>query len=685
MINFLHIRYYHWIFISLLLREYFKEKGEVLIIVCPRSCKDFMLELGLDHKIDFIFEGEFQNKVDSIDTAINIIIHHGEASISNFSQKYFNALEEKIGVNVSFYADGFTNKLLREDLSEELIRSFVNLKLNSVYTFDLEVLTNSKLLLSASNEVVQSSLVTKIMESKLLQEKVSPIINAIAKDVVTAEACLIALRPWGSESFQSGAFYFQDSENTFSEILLSYIKCVEETLGSNDTTFIIRPDSRDLSYTSRVGNNVKEGVGNNVILLGDDWPSWMTIDYFILYFQALTGKKLSIVTFDSTAGLPYFNSSYMHKQFSGVPDLCLEKIPESKFKKLLCKKSKSILNNIKRTEQDRKDVRVEYLNEYFAIIDQAPGLHDYVPVAREVLKIEADSIKHVSQKLGMSFNSIVDCIVQSKGRVVLCGMGKSGHIAKKIFATLISTGTPSLFLHPAEALHGDLGMVLPDDIFILMSNSGETEELIRLIPFISDNGNLLLSMTGNPLSTLALSSDYHIDIGVNQEACPLQLAPTSSTTVTLAVGDAIAVSLMEARNFKPENFAKFHPGGALGKKLLGVVGNYTNPSIEISSNTEFKDILSAISNANSGLICIVDNHSLVGVITDGDLRRQFSTVDIQELVKLTALDIMSSNPRTVCFDTRCSDADRIMAEESVNSLIVKTHSGNFEIYNNLNR
>jgi arabinose-5-phosphate isomerase len=306
-------------------------------------------------------------------------------------------------------------------------------------------------------------------------------------------------------------------------------------------------------------------------------------------------------------------------------------------------------------------------------------------IFEEVIQIELDGLSHVKSKISDSVEDIVNLIAKSAGRVVVCGMGKSGHVGKKIFATLVSTGTPSMFLHPAEAFHGDLGMVQPNDIFIAISNSGETEEILKLIPYLQDNGNVLISLTGNPDSTLAQSSKFHIDVGVEREACPHQLAPTASTTATLAMGDALAVALMGARNFLPENFARFHPGGALGQKLLGRVVHFMKPAICIDINADFKDVLKGISNSGSGIICVKDIDSVVGVITDGDIRRCLSSFDLGKVVDMSASSIYSKNPRTINENIRCIDADEIMRNSGVNSLLVITADGKPFIYQNLNR
>ena len=215
---------------------------------------------------------------------------------------------------------------------------------------------------------------------------------------------------------------------------------------------------------------------------------------------------------------------------------------------------------------------------------------NYINIAKEVAKVETEAILATADRLDVNFCEIVEAIKNSNGRVVFSGMGKSGHIAKKIFATFISTGTPSMFLHPGEAFHGDLGMVMPEDIFIAISNSGETDELVRLIPFLKDNGNKIVAMTGAPEnSTLGISADYTIDISVAQEACPLNLAPTSSTTATLVMGDALAISLMYAKRFSSENFARFHPGGALGRRLLGMVSDYSEEALVLNEESNFTE------------------------------------------------------------------------------------------------
>jgi len=291
-----------------------------------------------------------------------------------------------------------------------------------------------------------------------------------------------------------------------------------------------------------------------------------------------------------------------------------------------------------------------------------------IDTAKRVIQIEAEAILALSQQLDNHFSQSVDAILATEGRVVICGMGKSGLIGKKIMATFASTGTPCFFMHPGEAFHGDLGMVSPKDVFIALSNSGETEEVIKLIPFLKDNGNVIIAMTGRPNSTLAQNADFHLNIAVPQEACPHQLALTSSTTATLVMGDALAVALMEQRGFQPQDFARFHPGGSLGRKLLTRVKHEMKsenlPFVE--SNASMKDVIHTMTDGRLGL-CIVDQGK--GIITDGDLRRQMEEHP-DSFMQQTAADMMSPNPKTIDADARLSDAEEQMNQQKITSLLV---------------
>jgi arabinose-5-phosphate isomerase len=295
---------------------------------------------------------------------------------------------------------------------------------------------------------------------------------------------------------------------------------------------------------------------------------------------------------------------------------------------------------------------------------------NYINIGKSVFTIEGEQLKFVSNKVDADFSSAIDVILNCEAKVIICGMGKSGIIGKKIVATFASTGTPSFFMHPGEAYHGDLGMVSPDDIFIALSNSGETDEVVKLIPFLKDNGNTLISMTGNPQSTLAQSSNFHLDVGVQKEACPLQLAPTSSTTAALVMGDALAVTLMKARDFKPENFARFHPGGSLGRRLLSRVENemVTDNLPLLSTNASSTEVISTISQSGLGL-AIVMVEGKAHVITDGDLRRAIGK-HRNGFFDLTASNMMVSNPVSVIVGTRIDDALQLMESRSVNAVLV---------------
>ncbi len=295
---------------------------------------------------------------------------------------------------------------------------------------------------------------------------------------------------------------------------------------------------------------------------------------------------------------------------------------------------------------------------------------DYIKFAKEVFDIESKAISGLSSLLDDNFTDVIECIIRSKGRVIVCGMGKSGIIGKKIVATFASTGTPSFFMHPGEAYHGDLGMVTRDDVFLALSNSGETEEVVKLIPFLKDNNNILIAMTGSKNSTLAMASNLHLNVKVAQEACPLLLAPTSSTTAALAMGDALAIALMKARDFQPENFARFHPGGSLGRRLLQrVEDQMVSDNLPIvDGDAGILDLIGSITSGGLG-ICIVDSVDL-GVITDGDLRRSIETYG-DLLFSVKAKEIMSTDPAAVELGTKMEDALSLMEARGITSLLVK--------------
>jgi len=296
--------------------------------------------------------------------------------------------------------------------------------------------------------------------------------------------------------------------------------------------------------------------------------------------------------------------------------------------------------------------------------------------AKKVLKIEADAIASLIDRLDENFEKAIDLIMTCKGRVVVTGMGKSGHIANKIAATLASTGTPALFLHPAEGIHGDLGMVTKGDLVIALSNSGETEELSRMLPSLKRIGIKIVALTGNLDSTLARNSDVVIYVGVKEEACPLGLAPTASTTATLAMGDALAVVLLNRRGFREEDFACFHPGGSLGKRLLLRVRDimHTGDAVpKVSVDTLIKDAIYEISSKKMGVTAVLDAAGkLLGVISDGDLRRWMEKTEKtgENLLIKKAGDIMTPDPKVIAKDALAAEAMAIMENSSITCLMI---------------
>ena len=306
------------------------------------------------------------------------------------------------------------------------------------------------------------------------------------------------------------------------------------------------------------------------------------------------------------------------------------------------------------------------------LLDSELGSQKIKNQAKDVLDIESEAILNLKESINGQFVEIVKEILNCPGRVIMTGMGKSGLIAKKLAATLASTGTPSFFLHPAEAIHGDLGMVTKDDIVIALSNSGETNEVLNIIPVIKRIGAKIIAMTGGLDSTLAKNSDYLLNTGVKEEACPLDLAPTASTTATLALGDALAIALLEARDFKPEDFALYHPGGSLGKKLLLKVDDVLhvreqNPVVNLETN--LKETLFTMTSTGMGAANIVgDDGKLAGIITDGDIRRHLE--ESPDLLNKNAGEIMTVNPKTILKDKLAAEALKIMQDYEIEDLPV---------------
>lgn len=297
--------------------------------------------------------------------------------------------------------------------------------------------------------------------------------------------------------------------------------------------------------------------------------------------------------------------------------------------------------------------------------------HSALELAKKTIEIEVEALQAMSNRLDEGFQRAVEIVLSTRGRVVVIGMGKSGLIGQKIVATLASTGTPSFFVHPGEAFHGDLGMIKPIDVALLISNSGETEEVIRLLPFLQYQENKIIAMTGRADSTMGRHADVVLDVSVEREACNNNLAPTSSTTATLVMGDALAVALSVERGFQPEDFARFHPGGSLGRKLLTRVADVMHKdNLPICAPEDtFRDVVHVINRGRLGLALVMEGQELKGLITDGDVRRAFdSDHDYKTLI---AAQIMSKQPKSVAPDMRFAEAEDLMRASKINALVVK--------------
>jgi arabinose-5-phosphate isomerase len=303
----------------------------------------------------------------------------------------------------------------------------------------------------------------------------------------------------------------------------------------------------------------------------------------------------------------------------------------------------------------------------------APALE----LARKVLAIEADAVSALASRLDERFLDAIGMILACRGRVVVTGVGKSGHIARKIASTMASTGTPAFFLHAAEAGHGDLGMITRDDVVLALSNSGQTDELLTIIPLIKRQGAKLIALTGNADSALAREADAHLDARVAVEACPLNLAPTASTTAALALGDALAVALLDARGFNEQDFARAHPGGALGRRLLTHVSDVMRTGESIPSVPEaasFFDVLLEMSRKGMGMSAIVDSsRKVLGIFTDGDLRRTLERK--LDLRSLNIADIMKRDPRTIAPQKLAAEAVELMERHKITQLLVVSDAG----------
>ncbi|HEY5325911.1 MAG TPA: KpsF/GutQ family sugar-phosphate isomerase [Mucilaginibacter sp.] len=307
-------------------------------------------------------------------------------------------------------------------------------------------------------------------------------------------------------------------------------------------------------------------------------------------------------------------------------------------------------------------------------------------IAKRVFNTEIESLRFVAEAIDDEFTKVVEVILKAKGKVIVSGIGKSGIIGKKIAATLASTGTPAFFLHPGEAFHGDLGMVGANDIIILISYSGETDEVLNLVPFLEWNKNVIIGITGNPNSTVAKNSHYHINIAIRQEACPLDLAPTSSTTAMLVMGDALAVALMESRNFQHEDFARFHPGGSLGRKLLVRVKDLmrTDNLPFIGEEASFTELLLRMSEGRLGMVIVGDASYVKGIITDGDLRR--ALLRTPDTSKLAVAGMMTTSPVFIDENEFIHHAEQLMIEKKITTVLAgsaanRSISGIYQIYN----
>lgn len=300
-----------------------------------------------------------------------------------------------------------------------------------------------------------------------------------------------------------------------------------------------------------------------------------------------------------------------------------------------------------------------------------------INMARRVLRIESEAVAALAERIDGEFARAVRLILERTGRVVVTGIGKSGHIGRKLAATLASTGTPAYFVHAAEAAHGDMGMITPADVVIALSNSGTSEELLTIVPLVKRQGARLIAMTGNPFSALALEADIHLDAGVTEEACPLNLAPTASTTAALALGDALALAVLDARGFSPDDFARSHPGGALGRRLLTHVRDVMRPAERVPvvlETAQVGEALLAMTRGGLGMTAIAsDGGAISGIFTDGDLRRSLERG--LDLRTLTIGDVMTRSPQGIGPDALAVEAAEMMERLRISQLLVLTSEG----------
>ena len=300
---------------------------------------------------------------------------------------------------------------------------------------------------------------------------------------------------------------------------------------------------------------------------------------------------------------------------------------------------------------------------------------EILQIAKNAISIEIKELENLKNRLDENFLKATELINSAAGKLIIVGIGKSAHVGNKIVATLNSTGTPSQFLHASEAIHGDLGVIQKTDVVLCISNSGNSPEIVNLLPFLKDYSSALIGMTGNMNSKLAEFSDVILNSSVEKEACPIKLAPTSSTTVQMALGDALAVCLMELNGFKENDFAKFHPGGSLGKNLTAKVEQFlSSQKPQVSENANIREIIISVSGSSHGITVVTDNEKITGVITDGDLRRML--LSEQDLSKIIAKDIMSSHPKSIDKNALAKEAMQILKDKNIGQLIV-TEQGKY--------
>ena len=297
---------------------------------------------------------------------------------------------------------------------------------------------------------------------------------------------------------------------------------------------------------------------------------------------------------------------------------------------------------------------------------------EILQIAKNAISIEIKELENLKNRLDDNFLKATELINSAAGKLIIVGIGKSAHVGNKIVATLNSTGTPSQFLHASEAIHGDLGVIQKTDVVLCISNSGNSPEIVNLLPFLKDYSSALIGMTGNLNSKLAEFSDVILNSSVEKEACPIKLAPTSSTTVQMALGDALAVCLMELNGFKENDFAKFHPGGRLGKNLTAKVEQFlSSQKPQVSENANIREIIISVSGSSHGITVVTDNEKITGVITDGDLRRML--LSEQDLSKIIAKDIMSAHPKSIDKNALAKEAMQILKDKNIGQLIVTDH------------